>query len=78
MVWQDLTCFTTFRYDTSSLHPGAAICTHIERIYDVITTNYFYTTLKKDSIFGACKDVEKKIAGIVPYRGGSVYIVRHL
>ena len=36
MVWQDLTCFTTFSYATSSLHSGAAICTHIERIYDVI------------------------------------------
>ena len=36
MVWQGLTCFTAFIYATSSLHPGATICTHIKRIYDVI------------------------------------------
>ena len=36
MVWQDLTCFTTFSYATSSLHSGAAICMHIERIYNGI------------------------------------------
>ena len=39
MVWQDLTCFTTFSYATSSLHSGAAICTHIERIYDGIAAS---------------------------------------